>query len=169
MRTIERISEIMGKILNWLVVLLLILMTGFMFAQVLGRFVFKNGIYWAEELTSYMMITMVYLAAGLACKNRDHIAVTFINEILKGNVLRIYRIFVALVSIVFLIIIAKIGFSVLSVVAPQRSACLQITMNLVYMMIPIGSCIMIFYVIVEILELIFGNMDDKPEPEKTDL
>jgi len=169
MKTIQTIAGIMGKVLNVLVVSIFLLMTSLMFAQILGRFVFKNGIFWAEELSSYSMITMVYLAAGLACKNKDHIAVTFLDEALKGNVRKIYKLIISLIGIVFLVIIAKIGFSVLPLVASQRSASMQITMNLVYMMIPIGSCIMIFYLIIEMLELLFGINNNKPEPEKTDL
>lgn len=160
MKIIQSISTIVGKALEVMIAFLLILMTALMFAQFLGRFIFKNGIFWAEELSRFTMVTMVYLGAGLACKNKDHIRVTFLDEYLKGIAHKAFTLVVSLLSIAFLIAIARHGFSVLSIVSSQKSANMQITMNLVYMMIPIGSCIMIFYLLVEILELFLAK---KPE------
>ena len=153
MRLIQTIANITGKVLDGLVIFLLILMTGLMFAQFLGRFVFKNGIFWAEELSRFTMVTMVYLGAGLACKNKDHIRITILDVYLKGTAYRILSLIIALLSVGFLAVIARYGFSVLSIVSRQKSANMQITMNWIYMMMPIGSCIMIFYIIVEILEM----------------
>jgi len=166
MRAILTISNILGKMLEFLIVFLLMLMTVLMFAQVLGRFVFQNGLFWAEELSRFTMITLVYLGAGVACKNKDHISVTILDGILKGTTHKLYRVFVALLSIAFLILVAKVGFSVLHVVSSQKSANMQITMNLIYMVIPISSCIMIFYLLMEILQLIFvQKSDDSPKAE----
>jgi len=160
MKLIHTISEILGKLLNVLIVFLLILMTVLMFAQFLGRFLFKNGIYWAEELSRFTMVTMVYLGAGLACKEKDHIRVTLLEEYIRGFPLKMLRLVIAILSIAFLVIIARYGIPVLSVVSTQKSANLQITMNFIYMMIPIGSCIMIFYILVEVLELFLVKKDD---------
>jgi len=159
MKVIQIISNILGKILEILIVFLIMLMTGLMFAQVLGRFIFQNGLFWAEELSRFIMITLVYLGAGIACKNKDHISITILNGILKDTGIKnkIHKLIVALLNIAFLAIVAKIGFSVLSVVSSQKSANMQITMNLIYMVIPIGSCIMIFYLIVEIIQLFAGQ------------
>jgi TRAP-type C4-dicarboxylate transport system permease small subunit len=160
MKIIQKLSDILGKILEVLIVFLLVLMTALMFAQVLGRFIFKNGLFWAEELSRFTMVTMVYLGAGLACKYKDHISVTILDEFLKGPLHKIYRLFLSLLSIVFLFVIAYYGFKVLAVVSTQKSANMQITMNWIYMMMPIGAVIMIFYVLVEILEVFFMKKDD---------
>ena len=154
MKIIQKISDIIGKVLDLLVIFFLIMMTVLMFSQFIGRFLFKNGIFWAEELSRFTMVTMVYLGSALACKNKDHIRVTLLEEYLKGTALKLLRIGIAGISIAFLVIVARFGFLVLPVVSTQISANLQITMNLVYMMIPISSCIMIFYILVEIIEII---------------
>ena len=166
MRVIQTISCILGKTLEVLVVVLLMLMTVLMFAQVLGRFVFQNGLFWAEELSRFTMITLVYLGAAVACKNKDHISVTILDGILKGTPRKIYKVLVALLSISFLIIVAKVGFSVLHIVSSQKSANMQITMNLIYMIIPISSCIMVFFLLIEILQLFtVQKNDDSPMEE----
>jgi len=111
---------------------------------------------------------MVYLGAGVLCKNREHISITILEDIFKNKGIKekIYKLIIALFSIGFLIIVAKIGFAVLSIVSSQTSANMQMTMNLIYMMIPIGSCIMIFYLLVEILQLfIVQKSDDSVKAE----
>jgi C4-dicarboxylate transporter DctQ subunit len=153
MKTIQTISNVLEKILNVFIVFLILVMTVLMFAQVVGRFALRSGIFWAEELSRFSMITMVYLGAGVACKYREHISVTILDEFLKGTARKIYRIIISAISIAFLLIVARIGFYILPIISQQRSANLQITMNLVYIMVPIGSCIMIFYSILGILEL----------------
>ncbi|MDR1318215.1 MAG: TRAP transporter small permease [Treponema sp.] len=155
MEIIQKISLIIGKLLNAIVGVLLALMTALIFAQVLGRFIFRNGLFWAEELARFSMVTMVFLGAALACKYKDHIKITILEEMLKGQILKIYRIIIALISIAFLSIVAYYGFSVLGVVSGQLSANMQISMNIVYMMIPIGAAIMILYLLIEIIEIIF--------------
>jgi TRAP-type C4-dicarboxylate transport system permease small subunit len=153
----------MGKVLEVFITFLLILMTALMFAQFLGRFIFKNGIFWAEELSRFTMVTMVYMGAGLACKNRDHIRITILDEIIKGPAHKALDLLIAVLSIAFLAAIARYGFAVLPIVSTQKSANMQITMNLIYMMMPIGSCIMIFYILVEILELFLAPKKDGAE------
>lgn len=164
MKVLQNLSNIIGKLLEILVVSLSMLMTVLMFAQVLGRFLFKNGLFWAEELSRFTMFTMVYLGAALACKHKDHISITILEGFLKKVRIahKLYKLAIGLISIAFLVIIAKIGFSVLHIVSKQISANMQITMNYVYMMLPISSCIMIFYIILEILQVFFGQKTDSP-------
>jgi TRAP-type C4-dicarboxylate transport system permease small subunit len=162
MNIILKISNIFGRALEIFIIFLLVLMTVLMFAQVAGRYLFKNGIFWAEELARFIMVTMVYLGAGLACKNKDHIKVTVLEEFLKGGVYKIYRILMVLISISFLSVLVYYGFSVLSVVRTQLSANLQVPMHYVYAVMPIGACIMIFYLIVELLEIVLAKGDERP-------
>jgi TRAP-type C4-dicarboxylate transport system permease small subunit len=163
MEIIQKISGALGKLLNVVVVVLLALMSVLIFAQVLGRFIFRNGLFWAEELSRFSMVTMVYLGAGLACKYRDHIAVTILDEMLKGKIRKIYRIGIALISIAFLSILTYYGFFVLGTVGGQLSANMQISMSVVYVMIPIGAVIMILYLLIEIIEIIFSaDKGEKP-------
>ena len=153
MKVIQKISKITGKVLEVLIVYLLAQMTVLMFLQVLGRHLQIGGIVWAEELSRYSMITMVFFGSAVSCRLKDHIAVTFLDEVLKGKKRIIYKLFIALLSVVFLYFIIKFGFQMLPVLAFQTSANMRMPMNFIYAMIPVGGCIMLFYVVIEILEL----------------
>ena len=166
MKIIRLISEILGRVLTVLIVSLLVQMLMLMFLQVIGRHLLLRGLFWAEELSRYSMVTIVYLGAAVACKNRDHIAVTFFEGKLKGKLQKIYRLIIALLSAGFLAAVIKFGFEALPLIAMQTSANMRMPMHYIYVMIPLGSCIMLFYIFVEILELILELAGKKHEGGK---
>jgi TRAP-type C4-dicarboxylate transport system permease small subunit len=157
MRLIRKLLDILGMVISGIMVALLMLMTLLMFAQVAGRYLFHNGIFWAEEMARFAMVAMVFLGAGMACKYKDHIRVTILDEFLKGTARKIYRIIIALISIGFLSVLAFYGFFVLPIVSTQISANMQLPMHLIYMVIPIGAIIMILYLAVEIIDILFSQ------------
>jgi TRAP-type C4-dicarboxylate transport system permease small subunit len=69
MRIIRLLSDGLGKVLDALIVLFIVTMTVFMTAQVAGRYLFGTGLYWAEELSRFSMVFMVYTGAALASRH----------------------------------------------------------------------------------------------------
>ena len=154
MKTIQLISGALGKVLEVLIVYLLAQMTVLMSVQLLARhFPIITGVFWAEELARYSMVTMIFLGAAVSCRYKEHIAMPLLDEVLKGKARIVLKLVVSLLSGVFLVILIRYGFGILPTIAMQVSATMQMPMNYVYITIPIGACIMLFYVLVEILEL----------------
>jgi len=148
------LSDVLGKVLEALIVVLLVVMTVLMFAQVLGRYVFKNGLFWAEELSRFSMVYLVYLGAAIACKNGDHISVTILDELLQKKAgYRIYRTAIALINLAFLVVVSVIGIESLAMVKAQTSPNMGIPMSVAYASIPIGSILMTLYVVLGIVLL----------------
>jgi len=153
MKAIQMISKITGKILEVFIVCLLVLMTVLMFMQVVGRHLQIGGIVWAEELSRYSMITMIFFGSAVSCRFKNHISITFLDELLKGKTRILYKLAIALLSVVFLYFVIKFGFNMLPVLSFQKSANMRLPMNYAYAVVPVGGCIMLFYVVIEILEL----------------
>jgi len=157
MSFLRAFSDGLGKALEVLVVLLLIVMTVLMFSQVLGRYIFKNGLFWAEELSRFSMVFLVYLGAALASKYHDHISVTLLDELLAKSknklALKIYRTVIALITLSFLFIVTIIGMKVLPMVNAQTSPNMEIPMSVAYASIPIGTILMMLYIVLEIIRL----------------
>jgi TRAP-type C4-dicarboxylate transport system permease small subunit len=154
MSYIRAFSDFLGKILEALIVILISVMTVLMFAQVLGRYVFKNGLYWAEELSRFSMVYLVYLGAAIASKNHDHISVTILDELLQKKAgYTLYRTLIALINLAFLAIVSIIGLKSLAMVRAQTSPNMGIPMSIAYAAIPIGSILMMLYVILELVLL----------------
>lgn len=154
MSYIRAFSDFLGRVLEVLIVILISVMTILMFAQVLGRYVFKNGLYWAEELSRFSMVYLVYLGAAIASKNHDHISVTILDELLQKKAgYTLYRTLIALINLAFLAIVSIIGLKSLAMVRAQTSPNMGIPMSIAYAAIPIGSILMMLYVILELVLL----------------
>ena len=157
MKAIQLVSKVIGKILEVLIAYLLAQMSVLMALQLLVRhFPILPNFFWAEELARFSMAAIIFLGAAISSRYRDHIAVTFFEEILKGKARIILKLFVSMLSIVFLSVLVKYGFMMLPSVSRQVSATLQMPMSWIYAMIPIGACLMLFYVLIEVVELIMS-------------
>jgi TRAP-type C4-dicarboxylate transport system permease small subunit len=153
MRIIRLLSDGLGKVLDALIVLFIVTMTVFMTAQVAGRYLFGTGLYWAEELSRFSMVFMVYTGAALASRHQDHIRVTILDELLKGVWYRIYRTIIALITIGFIVIVSVIGFRTLPVLAQQTSPNMGVSMHFIYAILPVGLTVMTAYEILTIVGL----------------
>ncbi len=86
------------KILKWLdcnlepviASFLFICMTLLVFGQVILRFVFKSGFSWAEELSRFMFVWLVYLCLSHATKKNRHISLTVLKDALPETGKKIF-------------------------------------------------------------------------------
>lgn len=63
-------------------ILALSMVAGCVFLQVIMRFIFDSATTWAEELAVYGMIFAIYLGASMAVKERSHIRITIVVQML---------------------------------------------------------------------------------------
>jgi TRAP-type transport system small permease protein len=79
-------SGMVKKIYTWLdinfepviVVTMFSVMTGLVALQVVLRFIFQTGFSWAEEVSRYLFVWIIYLAVSYATRNNRHIKLSVI-------------------------------------------------------------------------------------------
>lgn len=123
--------------------------------QVFSRYVLKSPSTMSEDILSYSFVWTSLLATALVFGERDHMNLTFFLEKTKP----IVQLFLSLFSEVLIVIIAVVVFifggqGFMNVGAMQISPTLGITMNLIYMVLPICGVLIIIYNIINIVELI---------------
>lgn len=64
------------------------------FANVIGRYGFHKPLYWAEEVTIFLIIWCVMLGAALVAAGGDHLKVEVLEISLKPKALRFHRLLV---------------------------------------------------------------------------
>lgn len=72
-----------------LIVLSLSLMAILVFANVILRYIFDSGITWAEELSRYLFIWMIFLGAITVLQNKAHLSVDLITNAVSPGIRRI--------------------------------------------------------------------------------
>ncbi len=143
------LSKILGKAakaLEWVMLTALMVMVLVMFLQVVLRYVFSTGFAWSEELSRFLMIYMIFIGGAVLSSHDGHISVTILDELLKGVSYKVIKVIQYLISLAYCGFMAKIGLSTLPIVARQKTPNMQITMDWIYMIIPVSMILMVIYI-----------------------
>ncbi|OOF50625.1 C4-dicarboxylate ABC transporter permease [Rodentibacter genomosp. 1] len=86
-------AQVVGKVLEALVVFILSVMSILVFLNVVLRYGFNSSISVTEEVSRYMFIWLTFLAAVLAFNENQHVNVTILTDKLSPNGRNILGIF----------------------------------------------------------------------------
>lgn len=144
----DKVNRIIDAAVFHLAALALGALTIICLAQVIARYAFHASFVWAEEVSIVILLWVTWIAACLAVKNRVHLRVT----ILEGRIERrkgiLIQIFLNCIAVIFLAIVAFSGrLVVLSMANITLMSLPSIPINVMYASVPIGSLLMIFYLI----------------------
>jgi C4-dicarboxylate transporter DctQ subunit len=154
--------------IEWLVVACLVVMSAVTFASTAIRFLVPGmgGIYWAEEVTRYTSIWMVFLAAGLGVRYGVHLHVDLVTARLPNGVQRLLRVSSCLLMLVFEAVLVYFGTIVMLDTMDQQSSSLLVPMGYMYAAIPVGGLLMAF----ETVRALAWSLADEPliDPDSLD-
>jgi len=125
--------------------------------QVLFRYVLHQPLYWSEELPRYLLIWMAFLAAGLAQREEAHINITLLLNLLPSAGQRAVRLGMNVVMLAFLALLLYSGALVTRITAAHRSTALQLPMGVVYAALPVGTALMMLYLVLQIVRGLKGR------------
>jgi len=157
-----KIVEGLEAVIRWIVTIFIAIMVVDIIAAVFFRYVLQNSIYWAEELSRYLMIWAGMLGAGLAMKDDAHIGVDFVVRALPASLQPIIKIVAKLIVEVFLVIVFIESIDHIKTLSIQHSAAMEIPMVLPYLSITIGMVFMAIENLIAILRL-FDKSTSIPE------
>lgn len=115
-----------------------------LFVNVVLRYWFLAPISWAEELTLYIMVWIVFVGSSVAIRTRGHIAIDLLPLVLSPAGRRRLAIFVAVTVLAFLAVFFHYSLQhTLRVRASgQVTPVMQAPMWLAYLAMPAGSALM---------------------------
>jgi TRAP-type C4-dicarboxylate transport system permease small subunit len=126
-----------------LIILGLIVMVALTFANTVIRFVpGYGGIFWAEEITRYVSIWVVFLGAGLGVRYGIHLSVDLLVGALPKPLQRVFYVVSYLLMMIFEGVLVYYGTKLAISNYAQQSASLQMPMAYPYAAIPVGGAIM---------------------------
>ena len=148
-------KNIIDKILSWIVIILMAVITLNVLWQVFSRFVLQNPSSFTEELARYMLIWIGILGAAYVAGQKLHLAIDLLSSKLKGKPKAILEIFIQLCIFVFsffVMVIGGIRLVYITLQLNQISAALQVPLGYVYLVLPISGIFMMFYSVYFITE-----------------
>ena len=120
------------------------------FIEVIFRYVLLFPLFWTEEFARYCLVWSSLLAAGIALKRGQHIAVTFVADRFPKRIRTMAAFVGDILVATMLAIILWGGIYLVILTRHQLSPAMRLPMSLPYIAIPTGSAIMLFHVLTAI-------------------
>ena len=141
-------NRLMKQLLNidyFLAGLSLVILVSVTFFGVIMRYFFNAPFVWQEEVQLACLVCIIFIGAGVAFRNKGHIAIDVVVDLMPKKLQRIVGIFGYLVTTFVLIFFIKNGmiFVEILVEIDRRTNILRIPYYLIYSMIPLGCLAML--------------------------
>lgn len=152
-RGIHKLSDILDKIAEVIIVVMLgamVLITG---AQIICR-LFFTALSWSEEATRYLLIWSTMFGAGCVYKHSGHISISVLQDMLPGKAKDILQIAVHILCMILFGLIVFYGIQYFGRQGSQLSAAMRLPMRYVYTCIPVGCSLMFFHALDAVLNCV---------------
>ena len=157
MQALTSIKRVADKVIEWLCIAILAVMTILVTYQVVTRYVFDESSAISEILAQYLFVWMIMYGSAYVFGLREHLDITVLKDKLHGVPLLLVELLTNVVLILFSLVVLMYGGKM--VTAQQMGtvdAALQIPMGVIYSAIPISGVFILFYAIYNIF-LAFDN------------
>lgn len=100
-------------------------------------------LFWAEEVTRYLSIWVVFLASGIAIQRGAHFGVDVFTEALPDPARRAVRLLALGLMMVFELVLIVAGYELARANMAQLSSALEMPMGFIFASIPVGGVLML--------------------------
>lgn len=156
---LERMRSAVDKVLEWVLITIVAVMTLNVLWQVFTRFIMKSPSSYTEELARYLLVWLGLLGGAYAVGKKMHLSIDLLPMKLKGKSRLVLELVIQGCILLFATAVVLIGGTELvglTLTLEQFSAALRIKLGYVYLALPLSGALMIFYSITFILEALRG-------------
>ena len=127
--------------------------------QVVFRVIVAHPLYWSEEVSRYAFVWAVFIGSAITVKGQAHIAVDYLVGFFPQRIRTVLQYVVPTIVAIFLVTVISQSFRVVRVNMRQTSPAIGIPMGYVYLAIPVGCALMLFYTIINTLNVDAASLD----------
>jgi len=149
--------RLVGKLLDWSVVLCGAGLMVLVFGNVISRFVLALDIAWSSELATFLLVWGTFLGGAAAVRRRAHMRVAELVGLLRGRARRTAEIAICLVVAGTLVPIVWYGVVVAEIQWPQLTTVLYLPVGLLYLAMPVGAAFCLLFVLHDAWRILMGR------------
>lgn len=131
-KKIDKVVHMLSNVLSGIAGIMMGLLTAFVFAEVLCRYVFKSPIVITNEMTNILFPWIVSLSAISIARDNGNTALIFIKEKFKGTQRHVVEIAVHVIMLYFSVFMAVASFNLCKSLAKEILVLTGISKALVY-------------------------------------
>ena len=147
MISLKKIVKTLDRILDTICVLSLVSLAFIVSFQVAMRYIFSKPLSWTEELARFLLIWLIYIGCIAAMRDRKHITIDIIRNVVSKSTSRKVYIIQKIVSLIFLIMLVVYGIKMVLLNIGYTSTVNEIRLDLLYLCIPISAFGMLLYLV----------------------
>jgi len=148
----EKITDVVSKILEYFVGALFLIIAATTLAQVFTRYVLRHSLVWTHELDILLMIWAVWLSAAIGIHRKAHLRITVISDRLSMGAQKILLVLIDFFTLLFLILLGIKGGEVIQSVEGMTLVSMPIPRGFVFAAAPVGAVLMILVFIPIVVE-----------------
>ena len=164
---LKRFDRLFVRINQVLIGGMMLAMFVLVFTNVVSRYCFGSSFMTAEEVSTFLMIWITYLGAGLALREGRHAAINLFQDLLPTRMRKAVRTLLGGVILIFFAALSYYGVKLVIFSWAQETAATQIPRGIPYMVVPIGSVLFGMHLILIFREWIVAEWKKSPTPDDT--
>ena len=165
---LEKVAKIADRVITWWIVTALTVMVLTIISDVTLRETFGYSLTWNLEVAQSCLINLTYVGAALAFRLRAHISISTVSARLPVKVERWVDVVARILVLPFLGILVYSGLQILQN-ARGVTPTLRLPIWMYYFPISIGSILLCFYGVVQVLEAIEAARSGGKPVEKAEV
>lgn len=142
---LERISLVVDKAVQAVIVLLSVTMVGVIGAQVFFRYVLNDSLFWSEELGRLCLVWLTFFGASVAYRRGQHIGVDVVTSRLPAPARKVAALVAICVCLAFFAVIAVFGWKFMAFIKFQTTAALGLPKHYTFVVVPIAGAVMFLH------------------------
>lgn len=159
--TLRRFRERYGRILEWVVGTLMVVLAVEVTAGVIFRAV-GHSLIWYDEVASILLAWLTYYGSALASVRRAHIGCPEVVDAMPWRARRVVNIVAQLVVIGFFVVLGYVGVTIMPILSGDSMVSLPwVPMNFVQSVIPISSALIVIAELTHLVDLIVATAPAK--------
>jgi TRAP-type C4-dicarboxylate transport system permease small subunit len=155
-----KIDSAIGRVEVWILGWGIILMAANTIANVFGRYVFNQSIYFSEELNEFLIVIVTFMGLGYATRKGIHIRMSAIYDALPTKLRKGLMVVIAATTAVMMALLTWYAFEYVQKVASRGriTPALQLPLYLTYIWVVIGLALTSFqYLLTALRNLNFAE------------
>jgi TRAP-type C4-dicarboxylate transport system permease small subunit len=155
-----KIDSAIGRVEVWILGWGIILMAANTIANVFGRYVFNQSIYFSEELNEFLIVIVTFMGLGYATRKGIHIRMSAIYDALPTKLRKGRMVVIAATTAVMMALLTWYAFEYVQKVASRGriTPALQLPLYLTYIWVVIGLALTSFqYLLTALRNLNFAE------------
>jgi len=162
MLVLQFLDKSIARLERWFIIGCAGVISTILVAQVLLRYVFSHPLFWAEEISTQILVYMTFFGLSLLVQKRRLIRLDFVVQILPSWARRTITFFsdVMVIGVLVVFVIYSINWLLMPETRLEMSATTGLPLWYTYAALPVAFMMMTFHYLVAALDVAFGTEMD---------